>query len=70
MKQFWMVWRQGSSAPTFRHDSEDAATREAERLATINRGEQFFVLEAIGLRVVDDMLRVDLRNGGGDDLPF
>ena len=70
MKQFWMVWRQGSGAPTFRHDSEDAATREAERLATINRGEQFFVLEAIGLRVVDDMLRVDLRNGGGDDLPF
>ena len=70
MKQFWMVWCPNKSAPTYRHDVEAAAETEAERLAKLHPGEHFFVLEAVGLRVVDNMHRVDLRKEVGDGIPF
>lgn len=72
MRQFWMVWCPNRSAPTYRHDTEAAAETEAERLARANPGEHFIVLEAVALRCVDSMQRVDLRKRKveGDDIPF
>jgi hypothetical protein len=71
VKQFWMVWNPAGHAPVYKHDTEDSAVREAERLARANRYEQFYVLEAISLRCVDDMRRVELRLDCDDSqIPF
>lgn len=71
MNQFWMVWNPQGHSPTVKHESEESAAREAERLARSNRGQSFYVLEAVQLRIVDDMRRVNLRGGfDGSDIPF
>ena len=43
--KFWMVL--GSGAPTFRHPTKKSAAGEAERLAKLNPGYEFVVLESI-----------------------
>lgn len=43
--KFWMVL--GSWAPTFRHPTKKSAAGEAERLAKLNPGYEFVVLESI-----------------------
>jgi len=72
--QFWMVWNPDGNPPKYRHDTEAAAETEAERLARLNPGSRFFVLEAVGLRCVDNMHRIDLRKPlsveQSDDIPF
>lgn len=71
MNQFWMVWCPTGRAPVVKHDTEESATCEAERLARANRGQEFYVLEAVRMRTTDDMRRVELRgNGGPDEIPF
>lgn len=42
---FWMVWRENSHAPTYRHFSKQSAVDEAERLARECAGQTFFVLK-------------------------
>lgn len=42
---FWMVL--GNGVPTVRHQSQESAEREAERLADLNPGHSFFVLQAL-----------------------
>ena len=37
MKKFWMVFLEGRSSPTRKHDEIGTAMVEAERLATIER---------------------------------
>lgn len=44
-KKFWMVL--GLGTPVYRHDSEDSARAEAERLAENCPGSEFVVLESI-----------------------
>lgn len=46
--KFWMVWREGGSSPTYRHQTKEAATLEAERLAKSNPDQVFYVLKATG----------------------
>lgn len=46
MDKFWMVWNIGNRAPTIKHPTEQSARTEAERLAKMNPGQQFAVLEA------------------------
>ena len=61
MKPFWMVYGVGGRGPSYRHDTEGSAIREAERLAECAPGTTFVVLEAtqaIRLRRFD---RFDLR---------
>ncbi len=65
---FWFVWNPDGRSPTFRHLSEDNAVTEAERLARLNPGETFVVLESVCARRVDSMLRLDLRASNG--IPF
>ena len=69
-----MVWNPQGSAPTYKHETEASAIAEAERLARLNRGQQFYVLYAAELRVVDDMRRITLHPEGhsyeSDGIPF
>lgn len=48
VKQFWLVWNPEGRAPTYQHDSEESARSEAERLAKLNPGQSFYVLETVG----------------------
>lgn len=65
--QFWVVWAENGGTPVVQHPTETSATHEAERLARLNPDNRFYVLEAIGLRCVTNMMRVDLR---GNEVPF
>ena len=67
-KPFWLVWNPAGRPPLYRHESQLAATSEAERLARANPGQTFVVLESVCSRRIDAMLRQDLRPGS--DIPF
>lgn len=41
---FYLVWNEDGFAPRFKHSSVTAAENEAERLATANPGQVFYVL--------------------------
>lgn len=43
-KKFWMVYLTGGDAPTYRHDSQESAKAEAERLSK-KYNKEAFVLE-------------------------
>lgn len=67
--QFWVVWHDGGSPPTFRHHSKQSALTEAERLAKTCAGEVFFVLKATaGVRAKEpDLERIVFE---ADPIPF
>ena len=41
---FFLVWREGGSAPVHQHSNPTSAEKEAERLAAASPGSKFFVL--------------------------
>ena len=45
-KQFFMVYAEGQGAPTYKHENEQAASKEAERLAE-KLGVNTTVLQAV-----------------------
>lgn len=52
IKKVWLVWsRSGHTPPRYEHFSFESAKMEAERLASINPGTKFFVLETVGVAV-------------------
>ena len=53
MKKFWMVWNPLGRQPAVRHDTEQEAITEAERLASKHEGHPFFVLCAVSLSRVE-----------------
>ncbi|MBH2008328.1 MAG: hypothetical protein I8H71_01375 [Xanthomonadaceae bacterium] len=57
---FYMVWSPQGGAPTHKHAALFGAVHEAERLARNNAGKEFYILQAIEGRVVNDMQRVKL----------
>lgn len=63
---FWMVYGLGQSQPTVRHKTPGSAQAEAERLARLNPGIKFFVLEPVSVSVKVDVETTSLR----DELPF
>lgn len=67
-KPFWLVWNPQGYNPQCKHNTEEGATREAERLARANPGQTFIVMESVGALVVDNIQRTDLRTG--NELPF
>lgn len=71
-RAFWVVWNPNGRTPIHRHDSENSAVNEAERLAKHCPGEKFFVLQATALRTIDAMQRVLLIPGAIDEceVPF
>lgn len=52
--------------PRVRHNSLDAAKREARRLADANPGERFFVLASLGHMIRNDPVSWQKH----DDVPF
>jgi len=58
---FWMVWSPQGTMPTVQHETRHKAVTEAERLARGNPGREFYVLEAVEGRAVNDMTRVRLQ---------
>lgn len=65
---FWFVWRDDGESPSYKHETEESATAEAERLARAFPGETFVVLESVCARRVENMLRIEMR--AGCDIPF
>lgn len=73
MQKFYLVWDEQGSRPTYKHQSLDAAEREATRLAKQNHGHKFHVLESVStLELPDPVIKTvhlfDLDDNG--DMPF
>ena len=49
MEEFWLVWNPEGGTPKQRHDSEESAKVEARRLSEQQPGQEFFVLQAVGV---------------------
>jgi len=71
-KPFWMVWNEQGQAPRYKHPTKVSAQREAERLARLNRGQSFIVLESVQACISNDVLVVDMRpaDSRSEDMPF
>lgn len=50
--KFWMIYGKDGMAPRVLHHSKEAARAEADRLALLNHGQAFVVLEAMEQRKV------------------
>lgn len=66
-RPFWMVL--GNGTPSFKHLSEDAARKEAERLSRTNPGFEFFVLASVG-RCVKSDVQWDQPDEDASYIPF
>lgn len=64
---FFLVWREGGGSPTFKHERQDGAAGEAERLARAHPGERFFVLAPLQAIERSDVIRTRYHL---DELPF
>jgi hypothetical protein len=67
--RFWMVFNDSVTgrAPTWKHPTKEAAQQEAERLAALNPGIRFWVLEAQGFMRVS---RPSTWTPAEDGMPF
>ncbi len=73
MNKFWMVYNPQGRAPTYQHEEYQPAKAEAERLASLNAGSQFFVLEAVGVAKKVDVEYQNLAHRDPyqpEDVPF
>lgn len=66
MDAFWLVWNEEGSAPRHKHETEEGARKEAERLARKQPGSRFHVLALVGSCVKDDVRWTDAEH----PLPF
>ena len=67
---FWLVWNPQREAPTRQHHTKRSAEIEAERLARLNRGQRFVVLQSVNERVVDDVQVIAHVAQDDDGAPF
>lgn len=73
MKKFWLVWNGKTgpfNIPKFEHLDKVSADEEAKRLARLNPGTRFYVLEALRYWEKNDMKVVDLENVDSEEIPF
>ena len=73
MEKFWLVYNPDHhTPPRCRHQTEASALVEAERLARVYSGSQFFVLEAISVSAEKrvETIRLKANDGLDDELPF
>lgn len=69
-RTFYLVWcPQGPTPPSYRHPNEDAARREAARLARGNEGREFHVLRSTG-KVVFGTVWIDHDIVDDEAIPF
>jgi hypothetical protein len=71
-KMFWLVWcPTGAKSPSHRHETEQSAIDEAERLARCAPNAKFYVLKATNVRFIDAMQRVILLDHNEiHEIPF
>lgn len=68
---YWVVWCPSERPPSFRHDNYESAYDESIRLADLNPGKEFHVLELRGVayrypkKVMPDAIYLET-----DDIPF
>ncbi len=70
---FWVIWCPFVvHPPKFRHPSRQSAVTEARRLTGLNPGQEFFVLQAEGCAVKDDIRYEEFSAPAPDedDIPF
>ena len=46
-QKFWVVWNPNGHSPVVKHWEKESADREAERLASVNPGNRFYVLKSV-----------------------
>lgn len=67
--RFWLVWSPaGRTPPKYRHETKAKAQIEAERLARVNPGQSFYVVEAVSCSSVPMMVTtvpMGIRFDGG-----
>lgn len=74
--RFWMVYGEGQGAPTYKHDNEQDAAAEAQRLALRYPGCAFYVLKGVAraLAAAPEVTFAKLEKPTGiipaDDMPF
>lgn len=61
--QFWLVWNPDGRSPSFRHPTRLSAESEAARLARLNPGATFYVLEPVCRVIKSDVIFTDMRTG-------
>lgn len=47
-KVFWLVWNERGGVPLHKHPTAESANKEAKRLAALNKGDSFIVLQSLG----------------------
>lgn len=45
--KFWIIWNPSGKNPSFRHSTKESADTEAHRLASLHKGNVFYVLEGV-----------------------
>ena len=66
MEKFWMVWKENGSSPARQHTSQKSATEEAGRLARLEPGKRFVVLESMKFCTIDN----PIHWYDTDEIPF
>lgn len=51
--RFWMVYGERQGAPTYKHDTREAAEQEAARLAKLHPGIAFYALKAVSRAIAN-----------------
>lgn len=77
MKRFWFVMVDESIAnrqcvggiPTYRHPTHESARTEAARLANVNPGKRFLVLEVVAACEVNATRWIELESDG-NEMPY
>jgi hypothetical protein len=64
---FYLVWAAGRGAPVVKHETQGKAEKEAERLASLNPGDDFYVLQPV-MRLRE--VRVEREHYETDQIPF
>lgn len=67
MNGFYIVWNEDAGTPTYKHESQDSAEREAVRLAKQHQGQKFHVLSSICTLEVPNPV---IKSNHEFDLPF
>lgn len=67
---FFLVWREGGSAPVRKHKTCDSAETEARRLAIENPGHKFFVMAPAMELAVSPINRRSFDLSAFDSVPF
>jgi hypothetical protein len=68
--QFWVVWSPQGSKPMVRHVDGKSATTEAERLASLHPGNEFYVLKAVRVSRAVRTITVTLDPPSSNEPPF